>query len=323
MKVTKVNKQETDFTKNYTDTSGTKFTVTSVESIDGGEIVKINPGYNSYFYKHKHTKTKIILHNTVGVLRSDIASLSKPDWHVSVPYVIARNGTIYELFDPTMWSYHLGRGAVGGNKTNSKSSIAIELSSYGPLKRVNDNLETMYSNVSYTNSKGIKKTTGNDVYCSIQEREHFIELPIPYRGYSYFAGYTDAQLKSLNVLVDYLCNRFDIPKQILDETIRYNIFSSSKESQEYSGICSHVNFISNGKWDIGPEMDWSYLFPEEETNEETSEVEDEETEEKLTKLEESTKDVETPAPAPAPTPTPVNKFAIIEFVFNLFKKIIR
>ena len=147
MKADKVIEQEIKFSTELTDVAGTKFNIDVIESIEGGEIVKLNPGYSSYYYTAKYTKTKIVLHNTVGVLRSDIASLSKKDWHVSVPYIIARDGTIYELFDPTMWSYHLGRGAIGGNKTNSKSSIAIELSSYGPLKRIVDNLETMYSEV--------------------------------------------------------------------------------------------------------------------------------------------------------------------------------
>ena len=318
MRATKVNDNEEDFADKFTDTNGTKFTVTSVESIDGGEIVKIDPGYDTYYYTTKHPKTKIVLHNTVGVLRSDIAALSKPDWHVSVPYVIARNGTIYELFDPTMWSYHLGKGAIGGNKTNSKSSIGIELSSYGPLKRVKDSLETMYSNVSYVNNAGVKKITGKDVYCTINEVEYFTELPTPYRGYTFFAGYTSAQLTSLNVLIDYLCNRFDIPKEILDESVRYDLFKSSKEAQQYNGICSHVNFIRNGKWDIGPEMDWNYLFPKEVP----------EVEEPTQEIQSNTNEEETPVDEVIPTiidvsRTPTKKFSVIEFILELLKKIIK
>jgi len=319
MRASKITEHENKFASDYVDINGTKFKVSSIESITGGDIIKINPGYSSYFYPAKYTKTKIILHNTVGVLRSDIAALSKKDWHVSVPYVIARNGTIYELFDPTMWSYHLGKGAIGGNKTNSKSSVAIELSSYGPLNRVKDNLETMYSNVTYVDRNGNNKQTGRDVYCTVHEREQFIEVPVPYRGYRYFTGYTDAQLKSLNSLIDYLCERFDIPKQILDENIRYDLFSSSKEAREYTGICSHVNFIGNGKWDIGPEMDWDYLCPKDEPViiESEPEVNEIEIEDIKIKPEVSIK-----AESTKVIPKPTKRFSVITFVLNLLKKYI-
>lgn len=257
MRVIKEIKQEKQFSETYTDIARTKFNVTSTENLDGAKLVKLDPGYNSYYYSKSVLKTKIVLHNTVGVLRSDIAALTKKNWHVSVPYVIARDGTIYELFDPSYWSYHLGKGAIGGNKFNSRSSIAIELSSYGPLKRVGDDLETMYSQVSYINSKGNSSKTRKDIYCSVNEPEYFTKLAAPYRDYTYFAGYTDAQLKSLKALTNYLCEKFNIPKTLLDEPSRYELFKSSAEAKNYKGICSHVNFISKGKWDIGPEMDWS------------------------------------------------------------------
>lgn len=314
MKAEKVIRQETSFSENLTDINGTKFTIDSVEPITGAEIVKLNPGYNSYYYTAKYKKTKIVIHNTVGVLRSDIAAMTKPNWHVSVPFVIARDGTIYQLFDPSMWSYHLGKGAVGGNKTNSKSSIAIELSSYGPLKRVNDTLETMYSKITYKDSEGNSKTTGTDVYCTIDETQHYTELPVSYRGYKYFNGYTDAQLKSLNFLVDYLCVKFNIPKEILGESARYELFTSNKEAKVYTGICSHVNFIENGKWDIGPEMDWSYLFPNKEI------VIDEPIEIKPNEVPVL---VDEPIEKEPPViPVSIKKDSILEILLNILKKIL-
>ena len=71
-------------------------------------------GYSSYYYNEKFNKEKIVLHYTAGYLKSDIRALSQKNWHVSVAFVIARDGTIYQLHNSDLWSYHLGRGAVGG-----------------------------------------------------------------------------------------------------------------------------------------------------------------------------------------------------------------
>ena len=308
MRANKEIEQEIKFHNELTDVAGTKFKVTSIESINNNEIVKINPGYDSYYYNAKHKKTKIIIHNTVGVLRSDIAALTKKDWHVSVPYVISRDGTIYELFNPEMWSYHLGRGAIGGNKVNSKSSIGIELSSYGPLNLVGGNLETMYSEVTYTDAKGKSRKTSKDIYCGVNETQYFTEIDTPFRGYTYFAGYTENQMKSLKDLIDYLCERFDIPKKILDENVRNEVFKSSAESVEYTGICSHVNFISSGKWDVGPEMDWDYLFSEEIVIEDPIVIEPEEPEE---------------PEEPSSIKEPIKKFSFVVFLMNLLKMILK
>lgn len=320
MKAKKIPAQEIKFANGLTDVSGTKFKITEVEEINGSEIIKVNPGYNTYYYSKKYAKTKIVIHNTVGTLRGDMAALTKDNFHVSTPYVIARNGTIYEIFNPEYWSYHLGRGAVGGNKTNSTTSIAIELSSYGPLKRVGDNLETMYSEVTYTDSKGKQKRTKKDVYCSLHEKSEYTELPIPFRGHIYFAGYTDAQMKSLKALIEYLSSKFNIPKTVLDESTRYKLFSSSADARKFTGVCSHVNFIGVGKWDIGPEMNWSYLFKDEVP---------------ISVIEPEAKEPEVKEPVTNETeiifddyvvekelPKKVRKFSLIIFILNIFKKVI-
>ena len=312
MRVEKEIEQELKFQTELTDIAGTKFSISEYKFINGGEIIKLAAGYDSFYYEKKYEKTKIIIHNTVGVLRSDIAALTKKDWHVSVPYVIARDGTIYELFNPKMWSYHLGKGAVGGNKTNSSTSIGIELSSYGPLKRVGDNLETMYSEVSYTDSKGKARKTGKDIYCTVHQTEFFTELSEPFRGHKYFAGYTDAQMKSLKILIDYLCETFDIPKRLLDENVRNEVFKSGAEAKAFTGICSHVNFINSGKWDVGPEMDWDYLFTNELVFDEPVEIDT---------TEESNPPVETPE---LPVVKKIsNKFSVLTFILNIVKRILK
>src|SRR5687767_2033322 len=61
-----------------------------------GQLYK--PGRTNYFYPATHTKERIVLHFTAGNLRSDMQSLTTQGRHVSVAFVIARDGTIYQLF---------------------------------------------------------------------------------------------------------------------------------------------------------------------------------------------------------------------------------
>ena len=159
MKASEIAEQEEKFRNTLTNTSRVKYTLDNVTKLNNYEIHHIRPKFNDYYYTAELSKRKIVLHYTVGTLRGDMAALTKKGNHMSVAYVVARNGIIYELFDPKYWSYHLGRGSVGGNGYNSKESVAIELSNYGPLKAVGSNLETMYSEVDYVNSKGNKART--------------------------------------------------------------------------------------------------------------------------------------------------------------------
>ena len=76
-------------------------------------------------------KTAIVLHYTAGQLKGDIPTLTTTDYDVCVAFVLARDGTLYRLFDEKYWSYHLGKGCVGGDTVNSKRTVAIEISNFG------------------------------------------------------------------------------------------------------------------------------------------------------------------------------------------------
>jgi len=259
MRASNIPEQEEKFKTALTNTSRVKYTLENVTKLDKCEIHHIRPKFDSYYYPVEIPKKKIVLHYTVGTIRGDMASLTKKGEHMSVAYVIARNGIIYELFSPKYWSYHLGRGSVGGNGVNSKDSIGIELSNYGPLKLVGDNLETMYSHVKYTNSKGKEVTSKKDIYCSTTEIDYYDNIPGGLRGYEYFASFTGEQELATVELVDYLCKEFNIPKNIINNSDRYNVFSSSTEAREFKGICSHINFRKSGKWDVGSNFPWNLL----------------------------------------------------------------
>ena len=146
--------------------SSNKFKLVQFELPVKGEDLKLQgytvrpaDDYDGYYYKQKYAKKKIVTHFTVGHLQGDINSLTNPQrGHVSTAFVLGRDGTVYQLFQSYFWSYHLGRGAIGGNGTNSKFSVGIEISNYGPLIKRGNNLETVYS-----------RREGHDVYCSLKD----------------------------------------------------------------------------------------------------------------------------------------------------------
>ncbi|MFK7947501.1 MAG: N-acetylmuramoyl-L-alanine amidase [Saprospiraceae bacterium] len=218
------------------------------------EVVHCDPkdGFTGYYYNQKDTKEKIVLHFTVGHLKGDISSLtSKKRGHVSTPFVIARDGTIYRLFSSANWSYHLGRKALGGNQTQSRKSIGIEISNYGPLFKKGNELHTYYS------SAVSPRNTKKDVYCTLDDTDQYIKLPKKFRNIEYFTKFTDEQYHSIIVLLRYLTTAYKIPRKFVDEASRFKTVSSA--SSQFKGICSHVNFRTD-KSDIGPAFDWDRVI---------------------------------------------------------------
>lgn len=225
------------------------------ESQLNGYLIRRSNEYNGYYYNERFPKEKIVLHFTAGHLRGDLTSLTDVNrGHVSVPFLIARDGTIYQLFSSAAWSYHLGPSAIGGNATQSKKSIAIELSNYGSLTMIDGNLETIYSRLK---NKKTGKIGSKDIYCSKQDKGLYVKLDEPFKKERYFATYTDAQYDSLVILLRYLTAEYDIPRAFLDSSIRYQ---DTEQVVSFRGILSHVNYRKEGKWDIGPAFDWDRII---------------------------------------------------------------
>jgi len=217
-----------------------------------GLVCRPAKGYTSYYYDDVVKKEKIAIHYTAGNLQGDLGALSKNDYHVSVPFVIARDGTIYQLHSSRHWSYHLGRGALGGNKIQSQKAIGIEISNYGFLVPKGDNLETYYSRRKRDNGR----ENPVDVYCTKADMDKYVHLDEPFRGHSYWASFTDVQYESLIKLLRYLTSTYDIPRAFMDEADRY---VTTKKVINFKGIVSHVNYRKD-KWDIGKPFDWDRVI---------------------------------------------------------------
>lgn len=210
---------------------------------------------SGYYYDVAHPKQRIVIHYTAGSLRSDIATLTTQDRHVSVPFVIARDGTIYQLFSSKFWSGHLGKGVgnIDTGNAQDKCTIGIELSNYGWLTEQQGALETCYSR--QKNSAGIPGPV--DVYCSVDEQDAYQRLATPFRQQSHYATFSNAQYQSLIILLRYLTSKYGIPRQFFPEVLR---FQTTNDVLNFRGIVSHVNYRSDGKWDIGPAFDWKAVM---------------------------------------------------------------
>ncbi len=221
------------------------------------EVTRCIPanGYKGYYEAEVVEKKQIVMHFTVGNIRSDVDVLTRPrrgysKYRESVPFVLSRDGTIYQLFSSSYWSHHLGKGTIGGNEEMSKQSIAIEISNYGPLIPRNGKLETVYSR-SRSNPNYV------DVYCTMEDTTKYIKLDKPYKGYQYYANYTHEQYETLIILLRYLTATYDIPREFLEEDVR---FDANEENANHKGIVTHLNFRATGKWDIGPAFDWNRVI---------------------------------------------------------------
>ncbi len=252
MRATRIPQHEKSFFTNKRDSAGIQFELNeqSIRIRNSEEVMDFvkcrrADGVESYFEDEKNEKTQIVMHYTAGFLKGDVSALTRENFRVSTAFVIARDGTILNLFPWDRWSFHLGPGAVGGNKAGAKRTVGIELSNIGWLQEVNGQLCSPYD-----------KT---DVYCDLSETEYYTELNTPYRGHRYYATFTDSQYRSLITVLRFLTHQFDVPREFLPENERF-VLGSNPALPQFKGITSHVNYQASGKWDIGPAFDWDRVI---------------------------------------------------------------
>jgi N-acetyl-anhydromuramyl-L-alanine amidase AmpD len=213
------------------------------------------PPRTNYYYLTAHPKKRIVLHFTAGNLRSDMMSLTTQDRHVSVAFVVARDGTIYQLHPSKGWSGHIGKGiGQAGKNLQDKASIGIELSNYAYLVPRNAQLETIYSRIKNPSTNVIGPV---DAYCRLDQTDAFSKLDTPFREQVYYASYTPEQIESTIILLRFLTAKYNIPRAFPAIEKRYTTFD---DVVSFNGIVSHINFRKNGKWDIGPAFDWDTLI---------------------------------------------------------------
>jgi N-acetyl-anhydromuramyl-L-alanine amidase AmpD len=189
---------------------------------------------NGQYLTQKNKKTSIYLHHTAGG-----SALSSWNWwnttpeRIGTPYLIERDGTIYECFDPAMWAPHLG--IRGNNNAIDRTSIGIELANWGPLKKV-----------------GLKYFAHPQNYSRIEIPESQVQAyNTPYRGFGFYEKYPKAQIEALIKLIYKIRVEHNIP---LKPNASFTNFNGLVVSRNLSGLWSHST-VRRDKTDIHPQPD--------------------------------------------------------------------
>jgi N-acetyl-anhydromuramyl-L-alanine amidase AmpD len=185
-------------------------------------ISKIPLKENQY-YQGIYTKKYIILHHTAGgSAASSIGGWAATPEHIATPYVIDRDGTIYECYDPKYWAYSLG---VKGATFLEKAAIPIEIANYGALDK-----------------------TGKTYTGKIIAPEKTVK--VDFRGQSNWEAYTPQQILSLKWLLPFLIKQFGITPQ----ADRSKFWEYQDPFKLPMGIYSHTT-VRKDKIDIFPQKE--------------------------------------------------------------------
>ena len=198
------------------------------------------------------TKTCCVLHHTNGWVvkkgTKDEPCMNHVNWwgsrnDINYPlgtaYSIDYKGNIYEHFNPDYWAYHLGVG----KKRNylDKQSIGIEITNEGFLDKKSNNKFVWYS--------------GNIELPYNRSQDKPIYVKEKWRGYNWFAPYSNEQIKSTIWLIKFLCKKYNIKMNFISDCNYHSNILNGK----YEGIYSHSNIRNYPsrypKWDL------SIVFP--------------------------------------------------------------
>jgi N-acetyl-anhydromuramyl-L-alanine amidase AmpD len=190
------------------------------------------------YYAAKQPKDLIILHHTVGGSAKSTFDYWRTDpQHIGTAYIVERDGTIFEVFPPECWAYHLGL-KIGPAGVVDKRSIGIEIASEGAL------LEREAKYYEFGRMAEQTQFTG-----SVFDNGKI------WRDYQYFAQYTPAAIASVCQLVNDLLTRFSIPRQTPSSHIEANLAAY----RSYKGVLTHCQ-LRTDKTDCHPGFAWDQLI---------------------------------------------------------------
>lgn len=197
---------------------------------------------NEQYYKEETKKNLIVLHHTVGGSAKSTFNYWQGDpAHIATSYIVERDGTIFETFDPKYWAHHVG-SKDPRNLAVNKRSIGIEIASEGSLIQNNGNL--------YCFGVVSQRTLWSKPY---------VDLGRKWRDYQYFDIYDEAQLVSVIDLVQYLMGEFNIPKAFPNNILpTLDNYTYDPSYLDHVGICGHAHLRAD-KSDVHPLFPWDKL----------------------------------------------------------------
>jgi hypothetical protein len=168
----------------------------------------------SYNYYHtKHKKRQIILAGSLRAEHNNIIHLQHKkygktkEWNT---FTIARDGTVYQHFDPACYSDYMGI------KDIDKHSISVVL----------ENMGSVYYDF-------ISNAYVNWIHESCDESNLYEQN---WKGSRYWEKYTEPQFDSTIELCEYLCDKYRIPL----DSLGFNAFH--EETAKFEGIVCRSNF---------------------------------------------------------------------------------
>ncbi len=179
------------------------------------------------YYKTKNKKTQIVIGHTFS---NDMSFFNgwknrlNGKFKKTSPFTIDTNGNVYNHYSPKHHSDFIGFDPY------DLKSIPILLVNEGWL--IKDVINNQYI----------------DWIGNIYDREDKV-VERRWRSHTYWAPYTEKQIKSLVTLVDYLCDEFDIEKKVVEHNTQvYDI-------DKFEGVVFKSNYNKNTT-DLSPA--WNY-----------------------------------------------------------------
>jgi len=197
---------------------------------------------DSEYFPSRDAKSGICLHHTLGGTARSTFNWWRDDRnHVGTAYIIARDGTVHEVFDPHCWAWQFGiRWPYDQKIAFEKRIIGIEIASEGGLKEHHGNL--------YCFDRINERTLKN--------RDEAFDYGEAFRGYRYFDKYEAAQIDSLCELVNDLCGQYNIPRQTPEDHYKYY----GERLGQFKGIIGHT-MVRKDKSDPAPDQSmWDTLI---------------------------------------------------------------
>jgi len=217
----------------------------SPSSGGGGKTSPNGYTVGDIYYNGPTSKKQIFIHHTAGGqnIRNVVSGWNKRTDHVSTHFITNNNGQVERIFADEAWANHLGvrssyfRGFGLGYQNLNKTSLGIEMCSFGGLKLVNGKYRTYVNSTIPANEvarpvdKNGKKTT--------------------YKGYTYYHKYSNAHIENVRKIIVGWKNKYGIPfKYDYDTLFTYNKtpFTGAK------GIYTH-NSVRKDKIDVFPQKE--------------------------------------------------------------------